>query len=294
MTKNLPAPRPRRGTQYRSTHSQGQKFRVSMDYAQKVKSVDEEDGPNLSESSKQRVKAAKQYMYEYYKGWFKYLNQRKARLDKLEKEVRLMPGDTGQQRRNDHLKKESQYLRQRRRKMRLGEFQMLALLGKGAFGAVYLARKKESGEVVAVKKIVKAQFEQSNKDRVMREKKVLQVASNNEWLVGLSYAFQDKEFLYLAMEYIPGGDLRGLLRNCGCLEEGMATFYLIEMISAVAALHKLGYIHRFQTFCVICRFHGLNVVLFFLVFKGFETRQFYDFSVGTFEAGRLWIVQRRT
>lgn len=53
---------------------------------------------------------------------------------------------------------------------------------------------------MAVKKISKVQFDASNKDRVLREKKVLQVASHSPWLVGLAYAFQDKDFLFLAME----------------------------------------------------------------------------------------------
>ncbi len=99
-------------------------------------------------------------------------------------------------------------------------------------------------QVVAVKKISKAQFDASNKDRVLREKKVLQVASHSPWLVGLSYAFQDKDFLFLAMEYVPGGDLRGLLKNIGTLEESMAKFYLVEMIACVEALHNLGFVHR--------------------------------------------------
>ena len=229
----LPIPRVRRGTQYRANSSDVQE-RVPV-RRQEVE---------LSNESKQKVQAAKHFLYEYYAGWFKYLNQRRARIDKVDKEVRLMPGDSGQQHRADHLRKESQYLRQRRRKMRLGEFHILALLGKGAFGAVYLGQKKDTGEVLAVKRITKAQFDASNKDRVLREKKVLQVASHSPWLVGLSYAFQDKEHLYLAMEYIPGGDLRGLLKNVGCLEEQMATFYLVEMIASVAALHKLGFVHR--------------------------------------------------
>lgn len=198
----------------------------------------------LSQETRQRVRAAKQYMYEYYLGWIKYINQRKQRTEAIEREIRLMPGDTGLQRKLDYFEKESKYLRQRRRKMRLGEFQLLALLGKGAFGSVYLARKRDTGEVVAVKKITKAQFDASNKDRVLREKKVLETAAENPWLIGLSYAFQDSSHLYLAMEYVPGGDVRGLLTNIGCLEESMATFYLVEMIQAVSTLHQLGYTHR--------------------------------------------------
>ena len=180
--------RVRRGTTYRAT-SDEQAPKKTLE---------------LSDDAQQRVKAAKHFMYEYYLNWFKYLNQRKARIDKVDKEMRLMPGESGLAHRMEHFKKESNYLRQRRRKMRLGEFQILALLGKGAFGSVYLGRKRDTGEVLAVKKITKVQFEASNKDRVLREKKVLQVAAHSPWLVGLSYAFQDKDFLYLAMEYIPG------------------------------------------------------------------------------------------
>lgn len=248
----------------------------------------------LSAETKQNVRATKQvkrgfvllfafshffkkYFYEYYVGLFKYMNQRKARLEMVEREVRLMPGDTGIARKMDYFAKETRYLRQRRRKMRLGEFQLLAVLGKGAFGVVYLGRKRDTGEVVAVKKISKEQFDASNRARVMREKKVLESAADNPWLVGLAYAFQDKvrmrgravflfltrafffsvvlkDSLYLAMEYVPGGDLRGLLANIGCLEEEMARFYLVEMVASVSTLHKLGVVHRWVLLFVCSAF----------------------------------------
>jgi hypothetical protein len=196
IPKVLPPARKRLGTQYRpklSTEQQQEQKPVRPLSSLRPAIV-------VSEASKQRVKAYKHFLFEYYSTWFKYLNQRKARMEATEREVRLMPGDSGQTHKAELLRKESLYLRQRRRKMRLGEFQILALLGKGAFGAVFLARKRDTGEVLAVKKISKAQFDASNKDRVLREKKVLQVASHSPWLVGLAYAFQDKEFLFLAME----------------------------------------------------------------------------------------------
>ncbi len=58
------------------------------------------------------------------------------------------------------------------------------------------------------------------------------------------YAFQDFESVYLAMEYVPGGDLRTLFNNSGCLREEHARFYIAEMFMCVAELHRLGYIHR--------------------------------------------------
>jgi len=69
-------------------------------------------------------------------------------------------------------------------------------------------------------------------------------ATKTPWLVRLLYAFQDVQHVYLAMEYVPGGDFRTLLNNSGVLKEEHARFYISEMFVAVNELHKLGYIHR--------------------------------------------------
>jgi cell cycle protein kinase DBF2 len=69
-------------------------------------------------------------------------------------------------------------------------------------------------------------------------------ATKTPWLVRLLYAFQDPQHVYLAMEYVPGGDFRTLLNNSGVLKEEHARFYISEMFAAVRELHKLGYIHR--------------------------------------------------
>ena len=69
-------------------------------------------------------------------------------------------------------------------------------------------------------------------------------ATKTPWLVRLLYAFQDPQHVYLAMEYVPGGDFRTLLNNAGVLKEEIARFYISEMFVAVNELHKLGYIHR--------------------------------------------------
>jgi len=78
---------------------------------------------------------------------------------------------------------------------------------------------------------------------VLVERDIL-TATKTPWLVRLLYAFQDPEHVYLAMEYVPGGDFRTLLNNSGVLKEEHARFYISEMFAAVNELHKLGYIHR--------------------------------------------------
>jgi citron Rho-interacting kinase len=69
--------------------------------------------------------------------------------------------------------------------------------------------------------------------------------ASSPWLTTLQYAFQDMHNLYLVMEFHPGGDLLALLDRCnGSLEEGMARFYLAELVLSVHSLHLMGYVHR--------------------------------------------------
>ena len=71
-------------------------------------------------------------------------------------------------------------------------------------------------------------------------------ATKTPWLVRLLYAFQDLDFVYLAMEYVPGGDFRTLLNNAAgsILPMWHVLFYVSEMFVAVNELHRLGYMHR--------------------------------------------------
>lgn len=120
---------------------------------------------------------------------------------------------------------------------------------------MFLARKKDTGETVALKKMNKKMLQKLNEvQHILTERDVL-TASDSPWLVKLLYAFQDIDFVYLAMvkfllhlnnlkEYVPGGDLRTLLNNSGILREEDARFYIAEMFMAVNALHNLGFIHR--------------------------------------------------
>eukprot|EP00158_Paraphelidium_tribonemae_P008899 Partr_v1_DN28720_c3_g1_i2_m62903 putative serine threonine-protein kinase len=78
---------------------------------------------------------------------------------------------------------------------------------------------------------------------ILTERDVL-TQTRSPWLTKLLYAFQDTENVYLAMEYVPGGDMRTLLNKSGILREKDAMFYAAEMFMAVNELHSLGYLHR--------------------------------------------------
>lgn len=84
-----------------------------------------------------------------------------------------------------------------------------------------------------------------NKNQLMhvRTEKEIMTASN-PWIVKLKYSFQDEYYLYLVMEFLPGGDLMNLLMKKEVLTEDEARFYTAEMILAVDSVHKLNCIHR--------------------------------------------------
>lgn len=67
--------------------------------------------------------------------------------------------------------------------------------------------------------------------------------SNSDWIVRLHYAFQDFNYLYMIMEYMPGGDLVNLMSNYD-IPEKWARFYCAELVLALETIHTMGYVHR--------------------------------------------------
>lgn len=78
---------------------------------------------------------------------------------------------------------------------------------------------------------------------VRTEREILTTAKIT-WIVNLLYSFQDEIYLYLVMEYLPGGDLMSLLMKKDILTEDESRFYIAELILAVEAVHKINCIHR--------------------------------------------------
>uniref|UniRef100_A0A3B3B8F6 Citron Rho-interacting kinase n=1 Tax=Oryzias melastigma TaxID=30732 RepID=A0A3B3B8F6_ORYME len=127
----------------------------------------------------------------------------------------------------------------------LQDFEYRAVVGRGRFAEVQVVREKATGDVCALKVMKKEVLR--TKDNVVfyeEERRILSMNSS-PWIPQLLYAFQDKEHVYLAMEYMPGGDLMSLLnRYEDQFDEAMAQFYLAELIEAIHAVHQLGYVHR--------------------------------------------------
>ena len=64
----------------------------------------------------------------------------------------------------------------------------------------------------------------------------------SSWLQ-LHFAFQDIRYLYMVMDYMPGGDLVNLMGNYD-VPEKWAKFYCAEVVLALDAIHSMGFVHR--------------------------------------------------
>jgi serine/threonine kinase 38 len=75
-------------------------------------------------------------------------------------------------------------------------------------------------------------------DHVRAERDLL-AEVHNETVVKLYYSFQDEQFLYLVMEYLPGGDMMTLLMRRDTLTEDETRFYVAQTVLALQASRVL-------------------------------------------------------
>nr|XP_051684995.1 serine/threonine-protein kinase MRCK gamma [Oryctolagus cuniculus] len=125
------------------------------------------------------------------------------------------------------------------------DFEILKVIGRGAFGEVAVVRQRDTGQVFAMKMLHKWEMLKRAETACFREERDVLVKGDSRWVTALHYAFQDEEYLYLVMDYYAGGDLLTLLsRFEDRLPPELAQFYLAEMVLAIHSLHQLGYVHR--------------------------------------------------
>ncbi|XP_077781754.1 serine/threonine-protein kinase MRCK alpha isoform X5 [Podarcis muralis] len=125
------------------------------------------------------------------------------------------------------------------------DFEILKVIGRGAFGEVAVVKLKNADKVFAMKILNKWEMLKRAETACFREERDVLVNGDNQWITTLHYAFQDENYLYLVMDYYVGGDLLTLLSKFeDRLPEEMARFYLAEMVVAIDSVHQLHYVHR--------------------------------------------------
>ncbi|KAH9767612.1 serine/threonine-protein kinase AtPK1/AtPK6 [Citrus sinensis] len=159
----------------------------------------------------------------------------------------------------------------------LEDFEVLKVVGQGAFAKVYQVRRIGTSEIYAMKVMRKDKIMEKNHAEYMKSERNILTKVDHPFIVQLRYSFQTKYRLYLVLDFVNGGHLffqlyrQGLFRydvisalfDCGmmrnpcnmtllaannwhlCLHrEDLARIYTAEIVSAVSHLHANGIMHR--------------------------------------------------
>jgi len=125
-----------------------------------------------------------------------------------------------------------------------GRYQIIEELGHGGMGRVYRALDKKLNEEVALK-LVRPEIaaDRSTLERFHNELKLARKISHPH--VGRMYELmEEKGSHFITMEYVPGQDLRALIRQTGQLTVGKAITIGKEISEGLAEAHKQGIVHR--------------------------------------------------
>ncbi|KAL0240806.1 hypothetical protein GEMRC1_006042 [Eukaryota sp. GEM-RC1] len=126
----------------------------------------------------------------------------------------------------------------------ISDFEIIKPISRGAFGRVFLAVKKRTGDTYAIKVLKKDDMVRKNQvNRIKTERNIL-TSTDCPFLIKCYWTFQSSKHLYIVMEYVSGGDLYSLLNNVGRLPEDTAKYYVAEVILSLEYLHAVGIVHR--------------------------------------------------
>ncbi|KAK9467850.1 hypothetical protein V1512DRAFT_260222 [Lipomyces arxii] len=126
------------------------------------------------------------------------------------------------------------------------DFEVIKPISRGAFGSVYLTKKKNTGDYFAIKVLKKSDMIAKNQvTNVKAERAIMMAQAESPFVAKLFFTFQSKEYLYLVMEYLNGGDCAALLKAFGGgLPEEWAKKYVAEVVLGIENLHERGIVHR--------------------------------------------------
>ncbi len=125
-----------------------------------------------------------------------------------------------------------------------GRYQIIEELGKGGMGKVYRVLDKELKEEVALK-LIRPEIASDKKtlERFRNELKLARKISHKN--VGRMYELmEEKGTRYITMEYIPGEDLKRLIRKVGQFSAGKTVSIAKQVCEGLAEAHRLGVVHR--------------------------------------------------
>jgi serine/threonine protein kinase len=146
-----------------------------------------------------------------------------------------------------------------REQVYLNNLSALSVVGRGGYGKVTLMRCKTTAKLVVVKEVAKSILIENNRvtqkiqgDRTVctkfehaeMERVILGITGDHPFVTSFHGSYQHKDKLFLCLEYVPGGELFGVMQREGIISESRVRLYVAEIIVVIAYLHENGIIYR--------------------------------------------------
>ncbi|KAI0989493.1 hypothetical protein GJ496_006322 [Pomphorhynchus laevis] len=127
----------------------------------------------------------------------------------------------------------------------LSNYEFIKKLGTGMIGRVYLVWHRTLCEFRAIKIMLKQTvIELHQIEHVKNERNILASGLNHPFIVSMFSTFNDDNFLYIVLEYLPGNELYHHIRAMKRFPVDTCRFYAMQVISAIGFLHSLSIIYR--------------------------------------------------
>jgi serine/threonine protein kinase len=138
---------------------------------------------------------------------------------------------------------QAEQLRRGHTKFTLGPYRIVDAIGHGGMGYVFKGEHALLGRIEAIKVLPKSQMDPRSIDAFCREIRA-QAQLDHQNLVRLSFADKEGDTYFLVTEFVPGSDLRRLVRHHGPLSERQAALVVSQAADALAYAHERGLVHR--------------------------------------------------
>ena len=167
----------------------------------------EEISLQFSSHTLDKATKAKLTLENYYNNLISQHKERGERLKRLDDSLngKGLCKTLKEEKRIQHAKVETEFLRLKRSRLGVDDFEAIKVIGKGAFGEVRLVQKVDTGHVYAMKILRKADMVEKEQVAHVRAERDILVEADHQWVVKMFYSFQDPANLYLIMEFLPGG-----------------------------------------------------------------------------------------
>jgi protein kinase A len=127
---------------------------------------------------------------------------------------------------------------------KLSDYELKKTLGNGSFGRVVLVKHRENGKFYALKILEKLSVVKSKQvEHTLNEKKILN-AVNFPFIASYAASFKDNCNLFIALEFVVGGEMFKHLVKYNKFSENLTKFYCAQVVLAIEYLHNIDIIHR--------------------------------------------------